>query len=152
MSEAMDDRGSIQAVIDELYALVSGPGDRARDWGREAELFLPDARMIRTVIDGDGQPRAEFIAVANYPANFEAKMGGRDFYEVELCNRIEIFGCIAQVFSSYEAFADAERQIRLKRGINSIQFYKLDGRWRISAMVWDDERAGLEMPARYLPR
>lgn len=147
----MDDDDVIRALVTELYALVSGPGGEPRDWDREAELFLPQAHMIRTVVDADGVPRPEIMRAADYPDNFERLMGGRDFYEVEVHNVIERFGQIAHVFSTYEAFEDAERTRFLKRGINSIQLYRLDGTWRIANMVWDDERAGQAIDARYLP-
>lgn len=147
----MDDREAIRALVTELYALVSGPGGEPRDWAREAELFLPQAHMIRTVVDADGVPRPEIMRAADYPANFENLMGGRDFYEVEVHTVIERFGHIAHAFSTYEAFEDAERTRFLKRGINSIQFYRLDGTWRIASMVWDDERSGQPIDARYLP-
>ncbi len=147
----MTDREAIQALVTELYSLVSGPGDRSRDWGREAELFMPQAHMIRTVIDGRGHPRPEVIRAADYPANFERKMGGRDFYEVEVDRSIETFGTIAHVFSTYEAYEDSERRRLIKRGINSIQLYKVDGEWKIANMVWDDEREGLTVAGRNAP-
>lgn len=145
----MNDREAIHALVTELYALVSGPGERKRDWRREAELFLPGARMIRTVVDGDGVARPEFISAAVYPENFERKMEGRDFFEFGINNIIEQFGQIAHVFSSYEAWEDAAQTKFIKRGINSIQLYRIDGQWRIAGMVWDDERPGLVMDERY---
>ena len=145
----MNDIERIQALITELYALVSGPGDQPRNWRREAELFMPQAHMIRTVTDADGATRPEIMRAADYPANFERKMGGRDFFEVEVHNLIERFGNIAHVFSTYEAYEDAAHTRLLKRGINSIQVYKVDGEWKIANMVWDDERPGLSMDARY---
>ena len=147
----MDDRQTIRALVTELYAIVSGPGDSPRAWKRESELFMPDARMIRTVIDPCGEPVPEIIQASDYPDNFEAKMGGRDFHEVEVHSIIEVFGCIAHAFSTYEAYGDAAHSEFLKRGINSIQFYKVDGEWKISSMVWDDERPGIEMSERYCP-
>ncbi|MBY6203810.1 hypothetical protein [Halomonas denitrificans] len=139
----MSDRDAIRALVTELYSLVSGPGDRARDWAREAELFLPQAHMIRTVVGDDCVARPEIIRAVDYPANFERKMGGRDFFEVEVHNVIETFGQIAHVFSTYEAYEDAAQTRFLKRGINSIQLYKIDGEWKIANMAWDDERDGL---------
>lgn len=142
----------IQTLITELYALVSGPGDKKRDWAREAALFMPQAHMIRTNVDAEGNARPEIIRAADYAGNFERKMAGRDFYEVEVHNIIEVFGNIAHAFSTYEAFDDAERTRLLKRGINSIQLYRVDGEWRIAGMVWDDERPGLTIGPRYLPQ
>ena len=63
-----------------------------------------------------------------------------------------MFGNIAHAFSTYEAYEDAGRTRFLKRGINSIQLYRVDGEWKIAAMVWDDERPGLAVGPRYLPQ
>jgi hypothetical protein len=35
------------------------------------------------------------------------------------------------------------------RGAISTQFVRTPGGWRIGSMAWDDERPGLELPARY---
>lgn len=145
----MDPNHAILDLVTELYAIVSGPAGKKRDWAREAELFMPQAHMIRTVVDGQGQPRAQVIKACDYGANFEAKIGDQPFYEHEVHRIIEHFGNIAHVFSTYEAYADEARTRFLKRGINSIQLYHDGDGWKITSMVWDDERPGLEMPARY---
>ena len=148
----MTDDEAIAALLDELYALISGPGSRRRDWVRQAELFLPQARMIRTVIDASGRARPEMFQVEDYPESYERLMGGRDFFEIETSRIVERFGHIAHAFSSYEAYEDAAHTRLLKRGINSIQFYKVDGAWKIAAMVWDDERPDQPLPRRYVNR
>ncbi len=148
----MNDREQIHGLITELYALVSGPGEKQRDWAREAELFMSQAHMIRTNVDAAGNTSPEIIRAADYAENFERKMAGRDFFEVEIHNVVEVFGNIAHAFSTYEAYEDAEGTRFLKRGINSIQFYRVDGEWKIAGMVWDDERPGLTIGPRYLPR
>jgi len=141
----MSERDDIQTLIDEMYALISGPGGRVRDWERQRQLFMPGTRMIRTRIDGQGRPEPEVLRLEDYGANYEQLMGGRDFFEVEIRNTIQVFGRVAQVFSAYEAFADQARQQRLKRGVNVIQFYRFDEGWKIIAMAWDDERPGLSL-------
>ena len=39
----MSDEAEIGAAIDEMYAMISGPKG-PRDWSRQANCFLPDAR------------------------------------------------------------------------------------------------------------
>jgi hypothetical protein len=145
----MSDRDAIQALIDEMYALISGPGEKPRDWARQRQLFMPGTRMIRTGIDGQGGTVPEVLRLEDYSENYEQLMGGRDFYEIEIRNTIQIFGRVAQVFSVYEAFSDAEHQQRLKRGVNVIQLYRFDDDWKITAMAWDDERPGLGLENRF---
>lgn len=141
----------IQTLVTELYAIVSGPAGHQPDWKRLSELFMPYAHMIRTSADEHGHPQATVIRAADYPENFERIMAGRAFFEVEVQNIIEVFGNIAHAFSTYEAWRDQDRTEFIKRGINSIQFYNDGATWRIVNMIWDDERPGLQMAARYHP-
>ena len=114
-------------------------------------MFLPTARMLRTGADAAGKPWALEMHVADYPANFEQKIGDAPFFEVEVHRVIQRFGNIAQVFSTYEAWRDAEHTDFIKRGINSIQLYNDGERWRVVNMIWDDERPGLSIDPAYLP-
>jgi hypothetical protein len=43
------DHEAIGAVIDEMYAMISGPAG-PRDWSRQANCFLPEARQVRTFV------------------------------------------------------------------------------------------------------
>ena len=51
----MSDEKRIQALITELYALVSGPGEQPRDWAREAEL---NAKLKRAKLEKQLQETA----------------------------------------------------------------------------------------------
>ena len=147
----MSAKNKIQSVITELYAIISGPAGHKPDWTREAELFLPNATMMRTSVDSEGIPQATILSVCDYPENFERLIAGRAFYEVEVHNIIDVFGNIAQAFSTYEAWGDAGKTVFLKRGINSIQFF-FDGlNWKVVSMIWDDERPGLSVDGKYMP-
>lgn len=141
----------IAQLVKKLYTIISGPAGHEPDWERQAELFMPYAHMIRTGADSDGQPVATVMLVSDYPKNFESLMAGRAFFEVEVHSIIESFGNIAHVFSTYEAWRDAACTDFIKRGINSIQLYNDGHRWRIVNMIWDDERPGLKMDAKYHP-
>ncbi|WP_444930338.1 hypothetical protein ACJJIF_21750 [Microbulbifer sp. SSSA002] len=147
----MQEKLEIKKVVDELYSGISGPAGFQRDWKRQEALFLPYAKMIRTSVDKNGKPQSTILSVQEYPENFESLIAGRPFYEVEIHNIIEQFGNIAHAFSVYEAWADKEKTQFLKRGINSIQLLNDGESWKVVHMIWDDERPGLEMEARYNP-
>jgi hypothetical protein len=145
--DTSSDRVEIAALIRDCYAMVSGPAG-PRDWSRQAEIFHPDCRQMRTGVDANGEPWIEIFSPDAYAANADALLSTMDFYEVELANRIEVFGNMAQAWSSYEAKhhpGDAEPE---RRGINAFHFYKgPEGQWRIISMIWDNERDGLALPA-----
>lgn len=147
----MQAEAEIRKLLIELYDLVSGPEGFERDWKRLSALFVPYAKMIRTSIGSDGCPQALVMDIQDYPANFEKKMEGRSFYEQEVNNIIEVFGNIAHVFSTYEAWGDADKKKFIKRGINSIQLYNNGRSWKIVNMIWDDERPDLSMSSKYNP-
>ena len=136
------DRAEIGAVVDEMYAMISGPSG-PRDWSRQAKCFHPEARQIRTWIDADGRAACTIMGLDDYARDTALFFAGNDFYEVETARRIDLFGNIAQVWSAYEARGAPDDAEPERRGINSIQLFKdPDAGWRIVAMIWDNERAG----------
>ena len=137
----MTDHEAIGAVIDEMYDMISGPAG-PRDWSRQANCFLPEARQVRTWVDESGNPQMLAMGLAEYRENTTPFFAANPFYEVETERRIDLFGNIAHVWSHYEArtspaAADVER-----RGFNSIQLFRHpEHGWRILAMLWDNERS-----------
>lgn len=142
----VSEESAVGAVVDEMYAMISGPAG-PRDWDRQAEIFHPDARQMRTGLGEDGAPWIIIMGQAEYRENTQPFFDANPFYEVELGRRIEVFGNIAQVWSLYEARRDPADLVPERRGINSIQLFKgPDGAWRIMSMIWDNERPGLSLP------
>ena len=136
----MIDEGQIGAVIDEMYAMISGPAGQ-RDWSRQANCFLPDARQVRTWVDEQGRPQRLSMTLEEYQANTTPFFAANDFYEVETNRRIDLFGNIAHVWSAYEARRSPDDSDVERRGINSIQLFRHpDLGWRIIHMIWDNER------------
>ena len=146
MSEA-EDKTAVGAVVDEMYAMISGPAG-PRDWSRQANCFHPDARQIRTFLDAEGRPAMTAMGLADYARDTTPFFATHDFFEVEIARRIDLFGNIAHVWSAYEARAALDDAAPERRGINSIQLFRDPERgWRIMAMIWDNERDGVKLPA-----
>ena len=136
----MNDEAEIGAAIDEMYAMISGPKG-PRDWARQANCFLPEARQVRTWIDEQGRPEKLSMTLDEYSANTTPFFAENDFYEVETGRRIDVFGNIAHVWSNYEARHSPDDANPERRGINSIQLFKhAEHGWRIVHMIWDNER------------
>lgn len=141
------DPTSIGAVVDTMYAMISGPAG-PRDWAMQAQVFHPEARQIRTWIGDDRRPQMKIMGPADYQADVEAFFNAHDFYEVEIARRIDEFGNIAHVWSAYEARTALGEGAPERRGVNSIQLFReADGRWWIMSMIWDNERPGLSLPS-----
>ncbi|MFI4951036.1 MAG: hypothetical protein ACHP7A_08375 [Caulobacterales bacterium] len=145
MAEEGDDKAAIGAVVDAMYAMVSGPAG-PRDWSRQPQVFHPDARQMRTGVDGSGTPWIRIMTPECYIADTAAFFAATPFYEVEVARRIDVLGNVAHVWSLYEAYSEPGRSTPERRGINSIQLYD-DGEagWRIISMIWDNERPGVKV-------
>jgi hypothetical protein len=137
------DASSISAVVDAMYAMVSGPAG-PRDWRLQATIFHPEARQMRTGIGDDGKPWIKIMSLNDYAADTRAFFAANDFFEIEIARRVHEFGNIAHVWSIYEARRAPDDATPERRGVNSIQLYRDEaGRWRIVSMIWDNERPGL---------
>ena len=136
----MTDEQAIGAVIDEIYAMISGPAG-PRDWSRQANCFTPDARQIRTFVDADGRPGRTVMGLDDYARDTTPFFAANAFYEVETARDILVFGNIAHAWSAYEARGAPDDATPERRGINSIQLFRdPDHGWRIVAMIWDNQR------------
>jgi len=141
----MVDRTDVGAVVDELYAMISGPAG-PRDWARQRAIFHPEARQVRTWVESDGRPAMKMMGLADYAADTTPFFAANDFYEVEIARRIDVFGNIAHVWSAYEARRAPDDEEPERRGVNSIQLVRgADGLWSVLAMVWDNERKGVRI-------
>lgn len=136
----MTDEAAIGALIDEMYAMISGPAG-PRDWSRQANCFLPEARQVRTWVDEQGRPQKLSMTLGEYEANTTPLFAAQAFYEIETSRKVDIFGNIAHVWSGYEARTSLDDAEPERRGINSIQLFRdPDLGWRIIHMIWDNER------------
>ncbi len=145
----MSDEEQIGSVIDEMYAMISGPRG-PRDWSRQANCFLPEAKQVRTWVDDEGRPQKLSMSLDEYAANTQPFFDANDFFEVETDRRIDRFGNMAHVWSSYEARRTPDEDPPERRGINSIQLFNdPEHGWKIIHMIWDNERnPALEWPNR----
>ena len=148
-TQGSDDLAAIRAVVQEVYAVISGPQGAPRDWDRFRTLFIPGARMIpqHRTLDGPIQVMDLNAYIARVTKIFETM----SFHEREIAARVEIFGDIAHVLSTYESRHDATDQQPLMRGVNSIQLLRDGGRWRLASVIWDVEDDDNPIPPEYLP-
>ncbi|HEY0630022.1 MAG TPA: hypothetical protein VGD23_11915 [Sphingomicrobium sp.] len=136
----MNDERAIGAVIDEMYDMISGPAG-PRDWSRQHNCFLPEARQVRTFVDEQGRAGMLSMTLDEYEANTTPFFAAHDFYEVEISRRIDTFGNMAHVWSGYEARTSRDDETPERSGINSIQLFRHpELGWRIIHMIWDNAR------------
>jgi hypothetical protein len=138
---------SIDSVTKAVYEVISGPAG-PRNWDRFRSLFAEGARLIVVRIS-NGHPAPLVMTVDEYVTRSGANMQTNAFYESEVARRIETFGNIAHVFSTYES-RRAPGDKPFARGINSFQLVKDGDAWKVMTILWDSEREGNAIPEKYL--
>ena len=151
-----EDVGSPEAIVRAMYEVISGPAemDRERNWDRLRSLFLPGARFILVTWRGADGAGEEVLRAWDVEGFIEAAKGFYQesaFYEREVARRVERFGDIAHVFTTYESRVGSEESDPVARGINSVQVVRSGHRWWIAHLTWDLERADRPIPEAYLP-
>ncbi len=146
---AVFDAEAPERVVDVLYSLISGPAGEAPRWDGFRALFAPGARLMPTNREADGKRVMRVHDVEDYVRGYGAHLEEIGFYERQIAHRVERFGRIAHVWSTYGSYASPEAEA-FARGINSIQLHHDGRRWWIVTVFWDSERADNPIPAEYL--
>jgi len=145
------DVASPDAILAATYDVISGPAGQQRDWDRFRSLFWPGARLIPT---GPKKEGGGFLARTFTPDEYVARatpvFEKEGFYEKEAARRMERYGNIAQVFSTYESRHDP-KEPPFARGINSFQLFFDGTRWWVVTVFWEAETAENPIPKEFLP-
>ena len=144
---------SIDAIIAATYDVISGPACKPRDWERERSLFYPGARLMPTATvagRNDVELAPQILDVDGYIARVEPLFEKSGFYETEIARRVESFGSIAHVWSTYESRRDPSDPEPFMRGINSIQLFNDGKRWWVLSIYWQHESRQHPLPEKYL--
>ena len=155
---------SIEAIIAAAYDSISSPAGKKRDWNRMRSLFISGARLIPTAkkagrndVDlaaGRVRPNSglapQMLDIERFITRAVQAFEKTGFYEKEVARRVERFGQIAHVWSTYESRHDPSDPVPFMRGINSIQLFNDGRRWWILSIYWQHETPQHPIPEKYL--
>jgi hypothetical protein len=143
------DVATMDSTIAALYDSISGPAGK-RDWDRFRSLFAPGARLIANGVRPTGEVVSRVMTVDDYAERNGPFFEKNGFFEREISRRIEKFGNIAHVFSTYDSRHAKDDAKPFARGINSIQLMNDGKRWWIVTVFWQGEDEKNPLPAEYL--
>ena len=143
------DVATMDSTIASLYDVISG-GPGPRNWDRFRSLFVPGARLIPTGRRQTGEVGSRVLTPDEYVQRSAAFLEKEGFFEREASRRVEKFGNIAHVFSTYESRHKADDPKPFARGINSIQLMNDGKRWWIVTVFWQAEDEKTPLPPEYL--
>lgn len=145
---AAADVESIDAIIAALYDVISGGVGQARNWNRMRSLFVPGGKLMPTIPRPDSSIGMRILGVNDYIAGSGPQLERVGFREREIARRVEQFGHIAHVWSTYEGRTETDTTVI--RGINSIQLMNDGTRWWVVSVFWEAERPNNPLPPRYM--
>ncbi|MEO7503621.1 MAG: hypothetical protein ABIT69_00370 [Sphingomicrobium sp.] len=133
------DLAAIDATIRDVYAVISGPPGQKRDFAHMRSLFEPKATL--RVIGPRGVRGGSLDDYIRQSGPILEKEG---FTEHELGRRVEVYGDLATVWSSYDG-RTASGSFH-ERGINSFQLVRVGGRWLVASILWQEETSQFPLP------
>lgn len=147
-----DNVSTLDQTIETLYSVISGDKGEERNWDLFKHLFHPNAKLIPTGQNKEGETIARFMKPDGYIKTSGKWLVENGFHEVELSRKTDTFGNITQVFSTYESFRSKSDTEPFMRGINSIQLLNDGKRWWIINIYWMQESEASPIPSTYLPK
>ena len=144
------DVATMDSIIAAVYDVISGPAKAERNWDRFRSLFIPGARLIPTGRRQTGEVLSRVLTPEEYIQRSGPSLQQNGFFEREISKRVEKFGNIAHVFSTYDSKRAKEDEKPFARGINSFQLMNDGKRWWIVTIFWQAEDDKNPLPAEYL--
>ncbi len=142
---------TLDSTIETLYAVISGEKGAKRDWELFKFLFKPEAKLIPSGKNKEGAYKTRYMSPDDYVKGSGKWLVENGFFEKEIHREVDIFGNIAQVFSTYESFHSESDTKPFMRGINSIQLLNDGKRWWVINIYWTQETKENAIPENYLP-
>lgn len=146
-----EDVATIDGIVKALYSVISGDAGVKRDWNRFRSLYYPSAKMVPTGKNPNtGKAGGRFMTPEDYIERSGPILERDGFHEVEIARRVEQFGNIAHVFTTYQAKRKATDEKPFMRGINSVQLINDGTRWWILNIAWSQETPDSPIPEKYM--
>ena len=141
------EKSAIDHLVSRFFSAFTNVNGTCVNLDGLTDIFLSGAVIIKTC----GEPisldsLAEFIEPRKKLLN-----GGEleEFSEEELWERTDIFGGIAQRMCLYRKSGVLSGNRFETKGMKSMQLVNTEAGWKISSVLWDDEREGVAIP--FLP-
>lgn len=143
--ETKRDRAAIDALASAFLGLFSNRHGLRPELERIHDLFIPQGMIIKNT---DRTPEIYTLASFIQPRQLILTDGTlTEFEESEEWARTILFGHIAQRTAIYRKSGRLRGEWFSARGLKLTHFIQTPQGWKMSAVIWDDEREGLALPS-----
>ncbi len=141
---------TLDATIKTLYSVISGDAGVERDWDLFRYLYQPGGRLMPSGKRPDGTVSMQVLSPEDYIERSASFLIDNGFHEQEIGRKVDTYGTITQVFSTYEARRKLSDEEPFMRGINSIQLLNDGKRWWVVSVFWMAESEEHPLPEAYI--
>jgi hypothetical protein len=141
---------ALDKTVKELYQCICFKKGQKPKLKKLKALFFEEGKLV----NNNGETPQAFTS-EKYITVFQEKIFQTkvtEFSEKEVFSKTEIFGKIAQRFSTYETRYVVAGSKYFSQGINSIQLLKINGKWLVTSLIWNNQSKTLKIPKRYLTK
>jgi len=142
---------TLDGILKAYYDVVTVKKGEKVSYQRDSCLHIKNAGVGILETGKDGKIKLHYITLKAYHKSSDAQLEKEGFYEVEISRKVEHFGAVYHVWSTYETRHTADGPI-IGRGINSIELYFDGTRFWITSWSFDDEKKDNPLPKEYLEK
>jgi len=138
---------NIYETITMLYGCISFHKGGLPDVKELKQLFIEGGQLIN-----NSREYPTIYTIDSFIEAYTAQLNSGTIWqlkEIETHAVTEEFGKIAHRFSTYSLFIN-DQDKPLSRGINSIQLIKQDDVWKVTCLIWDEQKESLLIPEKYM--
>lgn len=142
---------TLDGIIKAYYDVVSVKQGEKPSYERDSMLHIADPQIGISSVDKDGKIVLRMMSLKKYHELSDPYLANNGFDEKEISRKVEQFGSIYHVWSTYESRNKPGGEI-IERGINSIELFFDGTRFWIITWVFDSERKDNPIPKEYLSK
>ena len=144
-----DNVSTLDGIIKAYYDVVTVKKGDKPSYERDSLIHWPNVSVGAAGINKSGKPAIHYMSLKEYHRLADPGLEKDGFYEKELSRKVEKFGSIYHVWSTYESRNEPTGPI-IERGINSIELFYDGTRFWILGWFYDGERKDNPIPKEYL--
>jgi len=146
-----DNVSTLDGIMKAYYDVVTVKKGEKVSYERDSLLHIADAHVGSAGLSKEGKIKFNYMTLKEYHRLSDASLSRDGFDEREISRKVEKFGSIYHIFSTYESRNVAGGPI-IERGINSIELFNDGTRFWILAWFFDGERKDNPISKEYLEK
>ncbi len=146
-----DNLSTLNGIIKAYYDVVTVEKGQKPSYQRDSMLHVPNVNVGWATRSKDGKTGVKYVTLKEYHRQSDDYLAASGFYEKEISRKVEKFGAIYHVWSTYESRNTKTGPV-IERGINSIELFYDGARFWILGWFFDNERKDNPIPAKYLTK